>query len=772
MLVVAAGCYEPPGDSCTILCTEGEAGTCPSGMTCTGGYCVDPGSTCTTALVALRTGGRHACGLDADGHAICWGDGREGQVGSVIDAAPAPIYVGDATTTWVGLATGNEHTCAIKGDGTVWCWGENDDGESRAIHGGIANVPAQVPSPPSAPAFEQVWAGGAHSCALGQGQAWCWGRAASVGTAGDSSSMKRFAPAVDDFVELATGTDHTCGISASTGIWCGGNNDNGQAGQDPPSGVIDPTMVAIGLPAGKVAIHITAGNSKTCAIMADAADASSGELWCWGYNNWKDLGGGGSPVLPAKLLTPDTTWTAVSAGAQAICGIRDHTAYCWGTSTYGQLGDGVWAVVRTPAQPAELGPADEISVANETPSGGQRGYDELACLRDGTQVRCWGGNLFGDVGIGNTSIAAVPTPVVAPSGHWQHVWASGDHTCGQTDDGALYCWGANTDGAITAELGHGSANLPCTSDALCDVPLPMLAPSAIGHPEKLAIGSAFTCALEGGAITCWGTPDRGVLGASRSTPGVNTVTPPAGQQWARLFGGDTAACGLTTGGVMSCWGHVIDTDVSSPAPIADPLLAELESLQFGDAFACAAQTSGGRVCWGANDQGQLGNNVVNGTEPSPVLYGDTVAMISSRASYSCAVVPTGGLACWGANGRGQCGQTSGPQITTPSLVSGAGAPLAACTQVAAGREFACAICGDKPWCWGAAGAYELGRGDVVAGGPTSRPTSRRYRRARTSRSPRARTTRARCRMTASCSAGGSAGTASSAPAATRRTCRA
>ena len=720
LVVVVAGCYEPPREACSILCTPGAADACPSDMTCEGGYCVAPGGVCTTALAKVRTGGRHVCGLDATGRALCWGDGHEGQLGvaAINDFVATPTYVGD--TTWLALATGNEHTCAIKSDHTVWCWGQNDEGESRGVHGGIANVPAQVAGPPTMPMFDVITAGGAHSCAVGEGQLWCWGHQDSLGITTATNAMTRFAPTIGDFIDVAAGTDHTCAISSSMGVLCFGANDAGQAGQPPnaPGSVTTPTVVNEGLPPNLFPLHVTTGNSKTCVLMGDAPDAVSGVVWCWGYNQYKDLGGGNTPVAPAKQLVPDAGWTQISAGAQTICGVRDHQAYCWGTETLGGLGDGVWKLVRTPSQAVALGPADEVFVSSQTPTAPDRGYDELGCLRDGDHVKCWGGNVFGDLGTGLAALRPTPIEIAPPNGQaWQHVWTSDDHTCGQTSDGALWCWGADTLGGISAELGHGTVDQPCTPTAPCDFPRPTAAPSRVNHPESVAIGLAFTCALEAGAITCWGKPDTGVLGAARNTPGVNTVTPPAGQQWDRLYGGNVASCGRTTGGLVSCWGHVIDVDQSSPMAINDPLLADLATLEFGDAFACGAQTAGGRVCWGDNGLCQLGDGMTGGNSPTPVLYADAVVSTSSRNQHSCALTPASQVVCWGYNGRGQCGQSGAmQQVATPAIVKGAGQPLAACTHVASGNSFSCAICGDAPWCWGDNGGYQLGRGDTMVGG--------------------------------------------------------
>src|SRR5262249_46601363 len=146
-------------------------------------------------------------------------------------------------------------------------------------------------------------------------------------------AMQRVAGTPDDFVELATGSDHVCGITATGTVWCWGYNDDGQAGQFPAPVTKPGGIVSVGLPQ-KPAIHVAAGDSKTCVILGDTAAATQGELWCWGYNPHYEISPG-APVILAERLTPAADWTAVSVGNISVCGIRGGHAWCWGGSTAG-----------------------------------------------------------------------------------------------------------------------------------------------------------------------------------------------------------------------------------------------------------------------------------------------------------------------------------------------------------------------------------------------------------------------------------------------------
>src|SRR6185436_14857226 len=83
---------------------------------------------------------------------------------------------------------------------------------------------------------------------------------------------------------------------------------------------------------------VTAGDDHTCAI--DAADI----LWCWGSNEFGQLGIGAAAADREDQPTPrsidESSWTAVAAGARQTCGIVDGQVRCWGSNRHGQLGDG------------------------------------------------------------------------------------------------------------------------------------------------------------------------------------------------------------------------------------------------------------------------------------------------------------------------------------------------------------------------------------------------------------------------------------------------
>jgi alpha-tubulin suppressor-like RCC1 family protein len=133
------------------------------------------------------------------------------------------------------------------------------------------------------------------------------------------------------------------------------------------------------------------------------------------------------------------------AGGGHTCGITiDGPLYCWGRNLYGAFGDGTRTYTTAPVPAA--GGLTVVSVALA---------DWHTCGLDASGTAyCWGFDERGSLGDGTfDQMRLTPAPV---SGGlvFASISAGGQHTCGLTAAGALYCWGRNED----FELGNG-ANL-------------------------------------------------------------------------------------------------------------------------------------------------------------------------------------------------------------------------------------------------------------------------------------------------------------------------
>src|SRR5205823_4921763 len=126
------------------------------------------------------------------------------------------------------------HSCAVLANGTAQCWGRNSEGQlgNGTLTG--STTPVVVSGLVNAIA---IAAGMFHSCAfLANGTARCWGQN-FYGALGDGSTTDASTPVVVSGlvlgargVAIAAGDSHSCALLANAAAKCWGNNAKGQLG--------------------------------------------------------------------------------------------------------------------------------------------------------------------------------------------------------------------------------------------------------------------------------------------------------------------------------------------------------------------------------------------------------------------------------------------------------------------------------------------------------------------------------------------------------------
>jgi alpha-tubulin suppressor-like RCC1 family protein len=149
-------------------------------------------------------------------------------------------------------------------------------------------------------------------------------------------------------------------------------------------------------------------DESSCAILDD------GQVKCWGYNFYGQLGlgdtanRGGAPGdmgdnLPAVSLGTGRTAVALSLSYGFSCALLDdHQIKCWGANMNGNLGTGdTSSHGDAPGTMGDALPAVNLGAGRSALAVGA-GAEHVCALLDIRQIKCWGDNPDGELGLGDT----------------------------------------------------------------------------------------------------------------------------------------------------------------------------------------------------------------------------------------------------------------------------------------------------------------------------------------------------------------------------------
>ena len=378
-----------------------------------------------------------------------------------------------------------------------------------------------------------------------------------------------------------------------------------------------------------------------------ACAIDNGKVFCWGANNYGQMGHGDvgvdslivSKVDDTGALSGKTVTDVSVGGDQYVCVVASGKAYCWGRNRYNQLGnnDALKADVSAPVAVYDGG-----VLANKTITGIGTGDGHSCAISDGAAY-CWGIGSNGRLGTGNQSSAIAPVAVdtsasSALQGKIVSQLAIGSgHSCSLAE-GAVYCWGAN----VYGQLGNGN-----TTQQSYPVAVDTSASSALQGKTvtNLGLGSTnnTTCALANGAAYCWGLNAAGQLGigSSDSNPhsyplAVSTAGVLNGKTISALGVGNAQACTLATTYEMACWGSYATggTPATSNYPVAINTTGVLNGITLtGLAVGngTCAHNATKAYCWGVGNSGRNGNNATTAqNNPVSVLANGDVSSTAYR----------------------------------------------------------------------------------------------------------------------------------------------
>jgi len=388
----------------------------------------------------------------------------------------------------------------------------------------------------------------------------CWG---SVGLTdrplGNGTSASGSATLVDvvtapgqpllNVVEVSVGNQFACALTTAGGVKCWGRNANRQLGDgttDDRLSAVDVVTSASDSTPLTGAVAIASGFYGACALMAD------GGVKCWGTNSFGQLGNGTNThsTTPVDVVTSSTD-TSPLRGVTALSGSTTQTTCalmfsggvkCWGLNDNRQLADGTTTNRNAPVDVlAASGSTTPMSGAVSVASGGTH---TCALISDGG-VKCWGGNSEGQLGIGSTTAQSYPVSPTGLTSGVTAVTAGHQHTCALKTNGGVVCWGKNN----YDQLGVGTGSSVARSTTAVNVRTSSSNSAQLTGVIKISAGYYHTCAvMSSGGIKCWGYNGWSQLGDGTTTVGASPVDVVVGSA---SFGSDTSAPSFSSAAINS-----------------------------------------------------------------------------------------------------------------------------------------------------------------------------------------------------------------------------
>lgn len=355
-------------------------------------------------------------------------------------------------------------------------------------------------------------------------------------------------------------------LSTLTGFGLAGWGANwaGELGKGEPDVPVErPEPAGSGALEGR-SLSLASSNSggyTNCAVFA-------GELYCWGSNSFGELGNGSldsESVTPVKVdmsgAMAGTTVTQVESIFGSTCAVASGRAFCWGAWWI----TGLDAPSRVPVAIDTTGVLAGKTVTDIAV------LDTGACVIADGAPYCWGGGRYGQLGNGQTPHFEQYPVAVDVSGALAgklitKLTAAMASVCALAS-GRAYCWGQNYDG----ELGNGT-----TTDSA--VPVPVGGVLADKTVTALSGGHAL-CAIAEAKAYCWGE-------------GLNAL--------------------LGTGTVYDYYAGPRNELLPAPVDTSGVLAGKaVTAIATADSHGCAL-ADGKPYCWGYNDAGQLGTAIAEG----------------------------------------------------------------------------------------------------------------------------------------------------------------
>lgn len=361
-----------------------------------------------------------------------------------------------------------------------------------------------------------VSAGASHSVASGNGAAWSWG-ANTSGQLGDDTITARLQPGtlvgsggfpnVLILDKVSAGANHNLGTSyPSVRAW--GDNAYGQLGHND---TVD---------AHRSQTYFVSSGVDQEFMYAEQSAGSNHSLARNGYGEIYESGLAASLGLAANVLWPVrvaegagyfTGATAIAAGGSHSLALRSGVVYSWGTNTNAQLG--YTAGTGRSAAGLVVG----IPTGTTIVAIAAGGLHSMALDSTGS-IWTWGGNVYGQLGVGTTTATGGLAPAkitLSPAVTFVAIAAGAHFSAALDASGNVWTWGRNAQG----QLGY----TPLTNQ--------LVPKQILSFGNIIAIGSgpaaSHTLAVKNtGEVWAWGLNTSGQLGTGNTAATTGSAPAP------------------------------------------------------------------------------------------------------------------------------------------------------------------------------------------------------------------------------------------------------
>lgn len=322
-----------------------------------------------STVAETRVGCFSGYALTTSGQILAWGDDRAGQLGNGPaclhqTATPVPVLLPSGSHA-VSVQPGCDHVVAVLSSGKVVAWGTDNLGQLGDNDPDLKNKSRPVAVHlPGGQKFTAACAGFDYSAALSAtGQVWAWGNnlhgQLGNGTTEfeDDAPVPVKLPAGTRVTALSCGSGHTLALTSDGRVLAWGEGDGGDLGTAVPHR-ISRVPVPVNLPASVRIRSVFASSGTSMAL------STTGQVWTWGFNDSGQLGNGSTVEhrrRPGLVRLPaGTTVRQISGGVNFDLVLTARgTILAWGGNDFGELGIGT----------ASLGSRSRVPVAVHLPAG-------------------------------------------------------------------------------------------------------------------------------------------------------------------------------------------------------------------------------------------------------------------------------------------------------------------------------------------------------------------------------------------------------------------